>query len=111
MKRHLFLSLCSLFVCVICFSQTNVFKLRIELCSTSYEVGVLATLTNVSNHIYTVPSFSNAIPLIIPRASILIPEMEMDNGEVADGIKQGFFYSDLESLIRYGFLLKSVLTT
>ena len=93
MKRHLFLSLCSLFVCVISFSQTNVFKLRIESCSVSREAGVLATLTNVSNHIYTAPSFYNAIPLVIPRASILIPEMEMDNGEVADGNKQGLLYS------------------
>ena len=98
MKRHLFLSLCSLFVCTISFAQTNVFKLRIESCSVAREAGVLATLTNVSNHIYTVPSFSNAIPLVIPRASILIPEMEMDNGEVADGIKQGFFYSELSEI-------------
>ena len=103
MGKWFILLLGCLLVCTISFAQTNVFKLRIESCSVSREAGVLATLTNVSNHIYTVPSFSNAIPLVTPRASILIPEMEMDNGEVADGIKQGFFYSELSEISNIRF--------
>ena len=95
MNRKLFLLLSCLLVCTISLSQTNVFKLRIEPRNSAGELGVLATLTNLSVHVYTIPSFSNTTSLMLPKACILIPEIEMDNANITDGIQQGFFYSEL----------------
>ena len=90
MKKRLTVLLCSLFMSGITFAQTNIFELRIE----PRDAGVWATLTNLSNYVYIIPSFSQATPAQLPNTSILIPEIEMDNNDIADGMQQGFFFAE-----------------